>query len=261
MDALLHQLAHQPPAARAEQDGAALQLSVPDDLPRRVLGAVSLRAGAARAAHGRAADGHGARRRLLRAADDDGERARARRVAPLPADAGVDGDARRGHGRRALPAPGRRGTAAARAGDGARHAAAAASARSLRGVHVRRVRVHRARPGHRDDGRQRARGAGARAVHLSADADHRRRRGPAREPAGLGAAPVGVLSRAVTRSRQCRRASPATGWAPPASACSRSSLIGAAGCLAGAKMFRWDAEQRFARRRARPGSRSRSRRG
>ena len=81
---------HQPDAALPEQDGAHLQLSVPADLPARVLGAVSLRERAARAAHGRAADGQRSRRRLLRPADDDGQRARARRLAPLSAGAGVD---------------------------------------------------------------------------------------------------------------------------------------------------------------------------
>ena len=77
-------------AALPEQDGADLQLSVPDDLPARVLGALSLRNAAARPAHGRAADGHHPRRRLLRPADDDGQRAGARRVAALSADAGLD---------------------------------------------------------------------------------------------------------------------------------------------------------------------------
>ena len=52
---------------------------------------------------------------------------------------------------------------------------------------------------HRDARRQRAGGAGAGAVHLPADADHRRRGRAADEPAGVGAARLGVLSRALRR--------------------------------------------------------------
>ncbi len=76
---------------------------------------------------------------------------------------------------------------------------AAASARPHGGVHVRVVRVSRPRARDRDDGRQRAGRAGARPVHLSADAHHRRRRRAAREPARLGAASRGVFSRALRR--------------------------------------------------------------
>ena len=54
-----------------------------------VLGALPVRERPARAAHGRAADRDGARRRLLRPADDDGERAGAGRLAALPAGAGL----------------------------------------------------------------------------------------------------------------------------------------------------------------------------
>ena len=43
MNAFLHQLRDQPEACTPGTDGAHLQLSVPDDLPRRVLGALPLR--------------------------------------------------------------------------------------------------------------------------------------------------------------------------------------------------------------------------
>ena len=102
-----------------------------------------------------------------------------------------------------------RGVAATRARHGPRHALAAASLRALPRVHVCRIRVHRARPRDCDDGRQRARGAGARTMHLPADADHRWRRGSAREPSGLGAAPVSRSFPDGTPSTRCRRASPA----------------------------------------------------
>ena len=246
MAALFHQTRDQPAPARAEQDGAALQLSVSDDLPRRVLGALSLRASAARAPRRRAADGHGARRRVLRAADDDGERAGAGRVAALPAHAGVDGDAGGGNGRGAISAPRRRGASPARARHGPGHADAEAPVRSLRRVHAGGVRLHRARARDCDDGRHGAGGAGTRAVHLPADAHHRRRRRAAREPARLGAASVGILSRAATRSRRCRRASPATGLGAARFSALALVVIGLAGCVAGAKMFRWDSAQRFA---------------
>ena len=62
-------------------------------------------------------------------------------------------------------------------------------------VHLRRVRAAGPRPRHRDARRQRAGGAGAGAMHLPADADHRRRRGAADQPAGVGAARLGVLPR------------------------------------------------------------------
>ncbi len=122
-------------------------------------------------------------------------------MAALPADTGVDGHAGVRHGGGPLPSARRRGIAATRARHGPRHAATAASVRALRGVHVRRFRVHRARPRDCDDGRQRARGAGARAVHFPADADHRRRRSTAREPPGLGTASVGILPRPIRRRR------------------------------------------------------------
>ena len=51
-------------------------------------------------AHRRAADGDSARRRLLRPADDDGQRARARRVAAVSSHAGLDRSARGQHARR-----------------------------------------------------------------------------------------------------------------------------------------------------------------
>ena len=66
------------------------------------------------------------------------------------------------------------------------------------------------RPGARDgdDGRQRARGAGARPMHLPADAVIGGDRGSAREPAGVGAARRRRSFPAATPSRRCRRASP-----------------------------------------------------
>ena len=84
----------------------------------------------------RAPDGDGPRRRLLRPADDDGERAGARRVAALSADAGLDGHARRRNGHRALFPAGRRRRSAVAARDGARHADAAPSIRALPRVHA-----------------------------------------------------------------------------------------------------------------------------
>ncbi len=115
-------------------------------------------------------------------------------MAALSADAGLDRYARLRHHRRPLsPARCRRPRPAA-PGHGPRHAAAEASARALRCLHVRGLRVHRPRPGDRDDGGHRAGGAGARAVHLPADAHHRRRCRPSRDAAGLGAASLLVLS-------------------------------------------------------------------
>ena len=114
-------------------------------------------------------------------------------MAALPAHAGVDGDAGGGNGRGAVSAPRHRGASSARAGHGPGHADAAAPDRSLRGVHAGGVRLHRARARDCDDGRHRAGGAGARAMHLPADAHHRRRCRAAREPARLGATSVGIL--------------------------------------------------------------------
>ena len=100
-------------------------------------------------------------------------------------------------------------------------------------------------PGHRHDGRQRARGAGARPMHLPADADHRRRRRAAREPARLGAARLGVLPRPLRR-RGDQACVMGTGLGATPFSLLALLLIGAAGCVAGARMFRWDAQQRFA---------------
>ena len=102
----------------------------------------------------------------------------------------------------------------------ARDAAAATPARAVGGVHVRDVRVHRTRAGDRDARRQRAGRAGARPVHLPADADHRRRGGPAVEPARLGAARLGVLSGTI-RGRGMQACVTGDGLGRCASACSR----------------------------------------
>ncbi len=261
MAALLHQLAISLRLHAPEQDGAALQLSLPDHLPRRVLGALSLRTGAARAPRGRAADGHGARRRVLRAADDDGERAGAGRVAALPAHAGVDGDARGRNGRGAVSAPRGRGAPPARARHGPGHAAAEAPGRSLRGVHAGRVCLHRARPRDCDDGRHRARGAGARAVHLPADAHHRRRRRAAREPARLGPAAVRILPRPLRGRDAAGDGHRQRARAPRASARWRSSSS-ASPAASPARRCSGGIQRSGSRpRRARPGWRSRWPRG
>ena len=64
----------------------------------------------------------------------------------------ADVHCRRQHRLRALSAAADGGSGAAGAGDADRHAAAEASARPVRRLHLRVVRVPRARPGDRDDG-------------------------------------------------------------------------------------------------------------
>ena len=170
-------------------------------------------------------------------------------------------DAGRGNGRGAVSAPRHRGASSARARHGPGHADAAASDRSLRGVHAGGVRLHRARARDCDDGRHRAGGAGARAVHLPADAHHRRRRRAAREPARLGADVCRGSSRAATRSRHCRPASPAAGWAPRASARWRSSSSAWPAASPARRCFGGIPHSGSRPRRARAGWRSRWPRG
>jgi hypothetical protein len=131
---------------------------------------------------------------VFRAADVARERTRARRVAPLSPGACAHRSDCRQHARREIRTAGACRGVAVGAGHGARHAAAEASRRAVARVHGRRDRLSRSGNGHRDVGEHRACGAGARTVHLPADADHRRRCGAAGQPAAVGAAGGLVLS-------------------------------------------------------------------
>ena len=167
-----------------------------------------------------------------------------------------------GHGRRALSAPGRRGTAAARARHGSGHAAAATSGRSLRGVHAVAFAFI---------------GLGL-VIAMMAD------NVPAVQALGqciflpmliIGGVAVPLASLpdwaqrlsgffpgryAVEALQACVTGDGLGAARLQRARARRSSAL--AGCVAGAKMFRWDSAQRFAdRRRARPGSRSRWPRG
>ena len=240
---------HQPHAALPEQDGAHLQLSVPADLPARLLGAVPLRKRAAGAAHGRVADGQRARRRLLRPADHDGERARARRLAAYRLTPVSTRGAGREHGRGAL-----------RASSSPRASCSSPLAMAI-GMPL---------PKHPFDlfivftfVSFAFIGLGLVMAMLADNV-------PAVQALGqciflpmliIGGIAVPLASlpdwaqhvSAFFPGRYAVEALPgvrrsATAWARRGSSCWRCVIIGAGGCVAGAKMFRWDAQQRFAAR-------------